>query len=292
MSTSSPATSWWPDARKQPPPEAAAAAASAAPARFASATVPRLASAASPQPAIAAPPSAAMQVSVTNRLRRRLRLPLALPQLDPADLSRERLREVVHELDLPRVRVLRQPVAHKRADLGGELVTGIAALREHDEGLHDVAAPLVGGCDGGGLAHSRMLDARGLHLERANPVAGRDDHVVGAPGVPDVTLLVHHGSVLRVEPVAAERLARRLLVVPVAQRVMRVRPCPQADLAALAAGNLVLVLVEELHVPARHRPAHRALAHVHPRIVRHQRIRLSEPVVVEHRQAVLLAEPA
>src|SRR3954467_2781884 len=100
-----------------------------------------------------------------------------------------------------------------------------------------------------------MLDARGLDLERADAVAGRDDDVVGAAGVPDVALVVHDRRVLRVATVHAEGLARRLLVVPVAERVVRVRARAQADLAALAARDLVLVLVEVSYFPARPRPA-------------------------------------
>ena len=73
---------------------------------------------------------------------------------------------------------------------------------------------------------------------------------------------------------------------------MRVRARAQADLAALALRHRVLVLVEDLHVPARHRLAHRALADLHERVVGDQRIGLGEPVVVEHREPVLLAEPA
>ena len=73
---------------------------------------------------------------------------------------------------------------------------------------------------------------------------------------------------------------------------MRVRARAEADLAALALRDGLLVLVEDLHVPARHRLAHRALAHLHERVVRDERVRLGEPVVVEHRDAVLLAEPA
>src|SRR5258705_439055 len=112
-----------------------------------------------------------------------------------------------------------------------------------------------------------MLDARRLDLERPDPVAGGDDHVVGAAGVPDVAVVVHDGRVLRVEPVAAEGLACGLLVAPVAERVMRVRAGPQADLTALAARDLVLVLVEDPHVPTRHRPPHRSLADLHPGVV-------------------------
>src|SRR4051794_39846449 len=169
-----------------------------------------------------------MHASATNRLRGRLRLPLltgrmlALAQLDAADLSRERLREVLHELDLPRIRVLGQPVTNEAADLAGQVVAGLMPFREHDERLHDVSAPLVGRRHRRGLAYRRMLDAGGLDLEWADSVAGRDDHVVRPSGVPDVAVLIHHGGVLRVEPLTAERLARRLLVVPVAERVVRV----------------------------------------------------------------------
>ena len=80
--------------------------------------------------------------------------------------------------------------------------------------------------------------------------------------------------------------------VPVAERVVRVRARPQADLAALALRDRPLVLVEDRHLPAGHRLAHRALADLHEREVRAQRIGLGEPVVVEHGDAVLVAEPA
>src|SRR5918994_4282292 len=100
-----------------------------------------------------------------------------------------------------------------------------------------------------------MLEAGGLHLERPDPVAGRDDDVVGASLVPDVAVLVEARRVLRVEPVAAERLRRGLRVVPVAERIVRVRAGAQADLAAFAGGDGPLVLVEGLDVPAGHRPS-------------------------------------
>src|SRR6185436_21179393 len=105
---------------------------------------------------------------------------------------------------------------------------------EHDERLHDVAAALVGRGHGGGLLYGRVLDARRLDLERADSVPGRDDHVVGAAGVPDVAVLVLHGRILRVEPLAAEDLLGVLGPVPVADRVVRVGAGAQADLAALA----------------------------------------------------------
>ena len=62
----------------------------------------------------------------------------------------------------------------------GELGEGVVAVAQHDDGPHDRAALLVGRRDGRGLGHRRVGDERGLDLERADPVAGGDDHVVAA----------------------------------------------------------------------------------------------------------------
>ena len=119
-----------------------------------------------------------------------------------------------------------------------------------------------------------MLDARRLDLEGPDPVPGGNDHVVGASGVPEVAVLVDLRRVLGVEPVAAEHLPRVVGTLPVPQRVVRVRAGPQADLPALPGRELVLILVEYLHLPAGKRQAHRALAHLHGREVPAQRVRL------------------
>src|SRR4051794_326430 len=137
-----------------------------------------------------------------------------------------------------------------------------------------------------------MLDARRFHLEGADPVAGGDDHVVGTAGVPDVSVLVELCGVLRVEPVAAEYLLGVLGPVPVADGVVRVRARAQTDLAALTRWKRLLVLVEDGHVPARHRAAHGTLSHLDGREVAAQRVALREAVVVEDREPVLLSEPA
>src|ERR671933_1169882 len=159
---------------------------------------------------------------------------LALPQLDAPDLAGERLRQVVDELDPARVGVRRQPVADEVLDVLGHVVAGLVALGEHDERLDHVAALLVGRGHGGGLAHRRVLQAGRLDLEGTDAIAGGDDHVVGAPGVPDVAVLVLHRGVLGVEPLAAEVRLGVLRAVPVAERVVRVGARAQADLPALA----------------------------------------------------------
>ena len=54
------------------------------------------------------------------------------------------------------------------------------AVAQDDDGAHDGAALVVGRGDDGGLGHRGVRDQRRLDLERADPVAGGDDHVVGA----------------------------------------------------------------------------------------------------------------
>src|SRR4051794_7221146 len=97
----------------------------------------------------------------------RLGLELALSELDPADLSGERLGQVIHELDLARVRVRAQARAHVRLDVVDQIVARRVPLGEHDERLDHVPAPLVGRRDGRRLLDRRVLEAGGLDLERA-----------------------------------------------------------------------------------------------------------------------------
>ena len=136
-----------------------------------------------------------------------------------------------------------------------------------------------------------MLEAHRLDLERPDPVAGRDDHVVRPALVPDVAVLVARRGVAGVEPLTAECRLGVGRPVPVAERIVRVGAGPEADLATLAGADRLLVLVEDRDLPAGHRTAHRTLPHGHPRVVGDQRIRLGQPVVVEHRDPVLVAEP-
>ena len=80
--------------------------------------------------------------------------------------------------------------------------------------------------------------------------------------------------------------------LPVPRWIVGVGAGAQADLAAFALPHRLLVLVQDLHVPARHRTSHRPLAHLSEREVRAERVRLRQAVVVENRDAVLAPEPA
>ena len=184
------------------------------------------------------------------------------------------------------------PFAHEALDVVRRGIARVVALRQHDERLHDVAALRVGRRDRGRLQDRRMLHARRLDLEGADAVPRRDDHVVGPSGVPVVAVLVGLRGVLRVEPLAAEDLLGVLGTVPVAERVVRVGASAQADLAALAGRQRPLVLVQDRHVPARNWTPHRPFADLHRGEVPAEGVRLGEPVVVEHRDTELLAEPA
>jgi hypothetical protein len=94
-----------------------------------------------------------------------------------------------------------------------------------------------------------------------------------------------------VEPLAAEGLLAGLREIPVAEGIVGVGAGAQADLAPLSLRDALFVLVEDLHVPAGHRTAHRPLSHLHERVVRAEWVGLGEAVVVEHRDPVLVAEP-
>src|SRR5262245_51520680 len=100
-----------------------------------------------------------------------------------------------------------------------------------------------------------MLETDRLDLEGADSVAAGDDHAVSAALVPDVAVLVFAGGVLGVEPLASEGLFGGLWLAPVAERVVGIGAGAEADLAALARGDGVLVGVENCNVPAGHRLA-------------------------------------
>ena len=60
----------------------------------------------------------------------------------------------------------------------GELVGGCGARARHDEGLHDLAAQVVGDPHDCGLGDVGVGQQHALDLVRADPVPGHEDHVV------------------------------------------------------------------------------------------------------------------
>ena len=99
----------------------------------------------------------------------------------------------------------------------------------------EILQPLIGGED--------VLDVLGIDLESV----GESDHVLLPPVQPEESILVEFPEVAGVEPLAVERGARCLLVLPVPLEHVRTL---REDLA----------VVGDLHLDARHRDADRSEA--------------------------------
>ena len=92
---------------------------------------------------------------------------------------------------------------------------GSNPVLERDEGLDHLHGHRVGLADHAGLGHGRVLHQDALHLEGADQVAGRLDHVIGAADEPEVAVAIPPREIAREIEAADEALpvARRLLPV-------------------------------------------------------------------------------
>ena len=200
------------------------------------------------------------------------------------DLAAHRLRQRVHELDAPRVLVRGGDAPDMLLELGHECIPGLEARgRDHEGGDH-LAALGVGQPHHRRLLHRRVLDEGVLHLLRADPVAGRADHVVVAPEVEEVAVLVRVHGVAGDEPPRAPDLEvlrpGALGVVPVAEHELRVRS-PDEEPAAGVAGAEPPLPVEHRRLDPRQRAPHRPRLHRHAGVVQHRHQGLGLPVAVE-----------
>ncbi len=109
------------------------------------------------------------------------------------------LRQLGGEVDDARVLVGGRLALDVLLQLAHQLRRGrVALVAQHDHRAHDRAALLVGGGHRGGLGDRGVRDQRRLDLERADPVAGGDDHVVVAPlEVQPAVLVCAHRSPVR-----------------------------------------------------------------------------------------------
>src|SRR5436190_11214354 len=131
----------------------------------------------------------------------RERLRWAIPQLEPLNLPRRRLRQTVHHVDPARI--------FPRADLLLDVLlqrfmqaVGFGVGAQHDEGLW-LQEPLgIGLGDDGGFKHGRVGDQRALDLERRDPDAGDLEHVVGTAAEGVAAVGVTNVFVAGVGPVA------------------------------------------------------------------------------------------
>src|SRR6266446_6752536 len=67
------------------------------------------------------------------------------------------------------------------------------------------------------LTHARVSHQDGLHLERVDVLATRDDHVLDAVRQKDITLRVHTAPIAGMHPAASDRGGCRVGTVPVAE---------------------------------------------------------------------------
>ena len=120
-------------------------------------------------------------------------------------------------------------------------------VAQHDDGADDAAALVVRGGHDRGLGNGGMGRERGLHLERADPVAGGDDHVVRAALEVEEPVRVGVDAVAGV-PRPAGRLGRLGGAgAEIAQEEGRVGGRVEHELA-----------VQHVQPDAGQRPAHRA----------------------------------
>lgn len=177
--------------------------------------------------------------------------------------------------------------------LADERVGGVHPRPQHDERLHDQPAILVRLADDRALGHAGVLEQRALDLERPDPVGGGIDDVVGAPGEPEIAVLVPCRPVAGHVPVAAEhgrRLLRCAVVLAEQARRPRSRSRPERDVAFLAdAGDLAVVVDHGDLVPGR-RQAHRTGADLGAREVADEERVLRLPVAVVDREPERVAE--
>ncbi len=92
----------------------------------------------------------------------------------------------------------------KLQQLAPQLVRGLVAVLQRDERLDDLHRHRVRLADDAGFGHGGVLDQRALDLERADEVAGRVDHVVGAADEPEVAVLVFARAVAGDVPAVVE----------------------------------------------------------------------------------------
>ena len=85
--------------------------------------------------------------------------------------------------------------ADRREQLLAQLIRRLVAGLQGDERRDDLAAQLVRHAGHARFGDGRVAQERRLDLDRADPVIGDLDDLVGATGEPDVAVLVDVGGV-------------------------------------------------------------------------------------------------
>ena len=126
---------------------------------------------------------------------------------------------------------------------------------QHDDRLHLLAVRLVRHADDRDLGDGLVGHQHFFQLARVDIESAADDHVLQPVDDVEVALLVQAADVARVEPPVADRFSRRFgpLVVALHDVV-----AADDDLAALADGQAIVLLVDDAHLDAGDGLAHAA----------------------------------
>src|SRR5574337_1262965 len=178
----------------------------------------------------------------------RVPLPVRLAQLALQHLACARKRQRLDERDAARALVAGDLLLAMRDDLLGR--TAAAGLA-HDDRVHRLAPALARNADHRALCHRGVRGDGVLDFDAVDVLAAADDHVLDAVLQEHVAALVHVARIAGVHPAAAQRRRRFFGQVPVT--LHHARAAPQ-DLADLAAGQLLVVVVDDPHFASDHRP--------------------------------------
>src|SRR5205823_1193222 len=128
----------------------------------------------------------------------------------------------------------------------------VRPLGEHDERLDGLAAHGIGDADHGGLLDRRVTEQHLLYLAREDLEARDVDHVLHAVDDEEIAVGVAVADVAGMKPAVADRLRGGRGVAEIA--LHDVGPFDH-DLAALAAGDLPALEVDDLHLDVLDRRA-------------------------------------
>src|SRR5262249_35823954 len=131
------------------------------------------------------------------------------------------------------------------------------AWAQHDIGLDDLPALLVGRAHHAAFGHRRVLEQRRLYFGTRDVVARRNDHVVGARLVPEIAVGIHEVSVAGDVPAVLH-----VLVLAFAGEIAAPGRPAHGEAADGVGRNLLALGVDHARLVTRHRLAGGARANL------------------------------
>src|SRR5215204_4250176 len=203
------------------------------------------------------------------------------------DLTARSLREVADKLYLARVFVGGRVRLAVVLDLLRQFLRRLVVFADDYVRLDDASPVLIGHGHDGALDDRGMFDEDTLDFEGPDTVAGREDNVIGTSHKPEVAISVPISPVAgQVVSVAEDRLGR-IRLLPVLFEQCGYAP-EEGDVTSLVGRALVAFVVDDPHVAAGRRFAHRARPYLEVRIIADEQGVLCLPVAVVDGQAVKL----